>query len=135
MNGGSRVFDSSAIVALLQDEAGAARVELAFQDFGFISAVNLAEVLCRLTRHGETPTTALARLRRFEIVGGSLEVVPFDDGAAARVARLYPLTRPAGLSLGDLACLDLAAQLALPAVTGDHRWTEVELGVPIELFR
>ena len=135
MSGGSRVFDSSAVVALLQDEAGAARVQTAFQDFCYISAINLAEVLCRLSRHGEAPAAALARLRDFEIVGTGLEVIPFDDTAAERVARLYPLTRSAGLSLGDLACLDLAAQLALPALTGDRHWTRVDLGVPVELIR
>ena len=135
MTAGSRVLDASALVALLQDEAGAARVEGALQDFCYMSAVNLAEVLCRLTRHGEEPAEALARLHALEIVGGGLEVVPFDESAAERVARFYPATRAAGLSIGDLACLDLAARLDLPALTGDHDWTRVDLGVPIELFR
>lgn len=40
-----------------------------------------------------------------------------------------------GLSLGDRACLALAMQLQLPAVTGDKAWKKLSLDAEIRVFR
>jgi ribonuclease VapC len=49
-----------------------------------------------------------------------LEVVQFDAELAYQTGLLRTLTRQAGLSLGDRACLVLAQHLALPALTADR---------------
>jgi ribonuclease VapC len=60
-----------------------------------------------------------------------LEILPFTAALAETTARLRSATRQAGLSLGDRACLALAAVLGLPAVTADRIWPD--LGLPIEI--
>ena len=51
------------------------------------------------------------------------------------VARLRPLTREAGLSLADGACLALATTLGSPALTADGAWAELDVGPRIDLIR
>lgn len=127
----SRAFalDSSALLALLRREAGAERV-LAVIEHGVISAVNLCEVLGKLHDLARPRGEIEAVMQTLE-----MEIVPFDDAQAERAAALRPLTRAKGLSLGDRACLALAATRGIPALTGDRAWTEVDTGVTIELFR
>lgn len=56
---------------------------------------------------------------------------------AQRSAELHPLTRGAGLSLGDRVCLALAATLGAPVVTADRGWDAVAgpAGVSIQVIR
>jgi ribonuclease VapC len=65
----------------------------------------------------------------------SCDVIPFDEDAAWYVARLRPLTRHLGLSLGDRACLGLALQLHRTAVTADRSWASLNLDIAIKLIR
>ena len=51
------------------------------------------------------------------------------------IARLRVLTRSAGLSLGDRACLALAQRLGLEAVTAERAWAGLELGVTVRVIR
>lgn len=62
-------------------------------------------------------------------------VFPFTEEDALGVARLRPLTRSLGLSLGDRACLALAQRLSLPALTADASWGALSLGVAVEVVR
>ena len=39
------------------------------------------------------------------------------------------------LSFGDRACLALARRLGLPALTAERAWAELDLGIPVEVFR
>lgn len=48
---------------------------------------------------------------------------------------LRPQTRGFGLSLGDRACLALARQANLPALTADQAWVELRIGVEIRALR
>ncbi len=43
--------------------------------------------------------------------------------------------RPAGLSLGDRACLALARRLGLPVLSADRTWLKVDVGVAVEFIR
>lgn len=123
------VFDSSAILALLHREAGA-DVVLRHAGSAMVSAVNLAEVGARLTDHG------IPELEIRKVVGAvGLEVVNFDESQAYASALLRLRTRGKGLSLGDRACLALALARAVPALTADRIWAELDIGIDIRLIR
>jgi ribonuclease VapC len=64
---------------------------------------------------GETPNERL--------VGGlPTDVHAFDGEAAYAAGELRRLTRSAGLSFGDRACLALAIRLGVRAMTADRAW-------------
>lgn len=125
------ILDSSALVALVLNEPGAERVEKALEDAA-ISAVSLAETVTLFARRGLSPADIHALIDPLR-----LEVVPMDAPRAYAAGLLEPVTRPAGLSLGDRACLALAIERGQPALTGDHAWLRVAaaLKVEVELFR
>lgn len=124
------VLDASALLAVLQGEFGADRVITRLAEAA-ISAVNLAEVLSKLVDHG-VPAAAACEA----VAGLDLKVVAFDGALAQGVAALRASTRAAGLSLGDRACLALAARLGVPAVTADRAWRALRLeGVVVEEIR
>ncbi len=55
------------------------------------------------------------------------EVVDFTEDLAWDAARLRPLTKQYGLSLGDRACLALAIKLNVPALTADKEWSKLKI--------
>jgi PIN domain nuclease of toxin-antitoxin system len=63
--------------------------------------------------------------------------MPALTPAAASARRtsgfLRPATRRAGLSLGERACLALAATLGLPAITADRGWQRVADAVGVQV--
>ena len=122
-------LDASAMLAFLFRESGHESVAAHIEDC-CISAVNVAEVLGRFARDGHDPARVLARLQ-----ATSIESVVFDAGAAAATAALAPVTRSAGLSLGDRACLALARARSIPALTADRTWSRLDLGISIEVVR
>jgi PIN domain nuclease of toxin-antitoxin system len=123
------VLDSSAVLALLHKEPGAALVDEA--QFGSrISSVNYAEVIIKLIVDGLTLREAERALDRF-----GFEVVPADAYAGARAGALEERVRRTGVSLGDKFCLALAEELGWPVLTTDRRWTTLDLGVEIRLIR
>jgi ribonuclease VapC len=125
----SSVLDSSAILAFFQKEPGWETVQAALSD-GIVSSLILAEVVTRLRLNGGTPrqiTTAWDDLQ--------LVVEPFDDRRARIAGLMVDKTRPFGLSLADRACLALALELRLPAMTADRVWRQVQLGVEVVLIR
>lgn len=123
------VFDSSAILALIFDEPGGELV-LSKLPGGMISTLNHSEVVARMVEHGQTFSEAKKIVARMQ-----LEVVPFDRGQAERAAELRASTQGFGLSLGDRACIALAESAGVGALTGDRRWAEAPLPIPIELIR
>ena len=66
-----------------------------------------------------------------------MESVPLSVEQAQLSAALRPATRVAGLSLGDRACLALARERGLPAVTAERRWPEIAeaAGIAVEVTR
>ncbi len=125
------VLDASAVLALLFEEPGADMVR-AHVRAGVIGAANLAEVLAKLSDYG-VPVAEAARA--VTILG--LEVIAMSEAQAQRSAQLRPVTRVAGLSLGDRACLALAAELGAPALTADRSWAAVAeaVGVAVQVIR
>ena len=64
-----------------------------------------------------------------------LEVIPFETEQAYIAGMLRAETRSVGLSLGDRACLALARQLRVPALTADRRWAELDVGIDVQVIR
>lgn len=129
------VLDASALLAHLRDEPGADVVAEAIASGAAISTVNLAEVFSRAADRGDDPAKLAAELIQSGLLDGAITVEPFTAADAIDAARLRPLTRDAGLSLGDRACLALARRLDAPALTADTDWQGVAHGVELHPIR
>jgi len=125
------VLDASAILAVLQAEPGGEIVsEMLRTEVGHVSAVNLSEVVTRLAERGKLEPEIRADIEKLR-----LGTVAFDSEDAYQAGLMRPLTRQAGLSFGDRACLALAQRLGLPAVTADRGWTTLQLPITVQLIR
>ena len=130
-----RCWDASALLAYLRGEPGAEVVSEAIAGGATISTVNLAEALSRSTDNGVILTQLARELTDRGLLDGVIATEPFTVADAIEAARLRPLTRAAGLSLGDRACLALTRRLGGVAMTTDTAWARVELDVPLTLVR
>ena len=124
------VLDASALLVLLKGETGSERVIEALMDGAAISAVNFSEVVAKLREGGMLEEAIHESLDSLE-----LDIVEFDTEFAYQAGLLCPLTKSAGLSLGDRACLALAQNLNLPALTADRAWDGLSLGIRIQVIR
>lgn len=129
------VLDASAFLAYLRDEPGAGEVAEVIGGGATISTVNLAEVLSTAAEHGLDPIDFAGELVRRGLLDGAIAVEPFTSADAIEVGRLRPLTRAAGLSLGDRACLALARRLAVSAYTADTTWSSARLDIELHQIR
>ena len=125
----SFVIDASALLALMFAERGADKV-LGRAQGGYISAVNMVEILAKCAAKGIAGSAVRMQAARLKII-----IVPFSEEAAQIAADLLPDTRPHGLSLADRACLALAKSLELPVLTADRDWAALDVGVEIILIR
>jgi ribonuclease VapC len=125
------VLDASALLALLLAEPGAEKIRAVLADTA-ISAVNFGEVVAHYARNG----IAEAQIRQV-LDPMPMERVPFDAELAYAVGLLLPVTKSAGLSFGDRACLALARRLDCRAMTADRAWSGIaqSAGVEIEFIR
>jgi ribonuclease VapC len=123
------VADASAVIALLIGEPFT-RFDPQRLANASISAVNFSEVLARLLEIGMPDGEAEIAVAKLD-----LRVVAFDEMHARDTARLRSVTRHAGLSLGDRACLALGNRLGSPVVTGDRAWANLDVGVEVVLIR
>ena len=125
------VLDASAVLAFLLRESGGDAVSLRMSEAA-ITTVNLSEVAGYYARVGKAEVDIRAMLAALPI-----ERIEFDSELALDAAMLLPLTQPAGLSLGDRACLALARRLDVPALTADRLWLKVTQasGATVELIR
>lgn len=122
-------LDASAMLALLNQEPGSNPVREALPR-AVISTVNLSEIVTRLTAKG-LPEDEIRDV--LSLLG--LESVPFDEESAIQSGLLYANTHNAGLSSGDRACLTLAKNLNATAITADHAWQSLDIGVRVRLIR
>ncbi|RIH83330.1 PIN domain-containing protein [Calidithermus roseus] len=84
----SVVLDASALLAYLNQEAGAEAVAKQMIGGGFISAVNLAEVYSKVAEWGQDVRLLEQALVHQGLLGGVLEVVPFGPEDVLLVATL-----------------------------------------------
>ncbi|HYG65171.1 MAG TPA: type II toxin-antitoxin system VapC family toxin [Thermoanaerobaculia bacterium] len=123
------VLDASALLAVLHDEPGGDLVE-SLLETAVVSSVNWSEVLQKALER----QTDLRGLRE-DLESLGLEILAFTAAQAERAAQLRSTTRHLGLSLADRACLALAAELELPAITTDRVWQDLALDIEIRLAR
>ena len=112
----SAVLDASAIIALLKNEAGAAKVAAVIADAA-VGVFNHAEVVSHFIRLRSLPVT----------------VLPADEALGWEAGRLRNATSSAGLSLGDRFCLALARRMDVPAYTADTAWTAIAGAVGVKV--
>ena len=126
-----RVFDASAVLALIFGEAGADKAAALVADGdGAISSVNLAEVASRLLDTGYSPRDVDATC-----AGLRLQVLPFTVEDSLAAGHLRTETRSLGLSLGDRCCLAVArAHAKAHVVTADRPWKALK-GFRVTLIR
>lgn len=113
-----RVFDSSAVLAMAFGEPGGNVVaDLMEAGDGLISAVNLCEVLTKLSDRRVDPE-AIEAIR----LDLPIAVVNLTPEQARVAAQLRAQNRSLGLSLGDRCCLALALEHDAEIVTTDRAW-------------
>jgi ribonuclease VapC len=123
------VLDASALLALFQGEPGGDIVQKLVKT-SVMSSVNWSEVIQKsLNRQADVQGL------RGELEALGFRIIPFSAEQAETTARLRSLTRLVGLALRDRACLALACELHLPAVTADGGWKGLDVGVEIQLIR
>lgn len=124
------VLDSSALLALVNQEPGSAQLTPALMRGAIMSSVNAAEVQTKLVASGGDPD----KTWHF-IVSLVSQIEPFNEEHAKAAGTLVQQTKLHGLSLGDRACLALGAALQLPVYTTDQSWSRTKLGIRIHLIR
>ena len=109
------VFDSSALLAFLQGEEGAAHAEEALEAGGACGAANWSEVAQKVRSHGRNWDLASSLLASY---GLRVEAVTVADAEWA--ARRW--VRGEGLSLAARLCLALGDRLDADIWTADQAW-------------
>jgi ribonuclease VapC len=123
------VLDASAVLALLNEEAGGERVEAALAG-SMIGSVNYCEVLGKLIDGGMPEDEARQSV---QLLG--IEIIGFDEESARVAASLRLSTRRLGLSLGDRCCLALGLSRGFPVMTAERVWARVKTPVKVVLIR
>jgi ribonuclease VapC len=128
----SFVLDSFALLAYLQDEPVASRIEKLLENAGkekcllLFSLINLGELLYIIERRGGVAKAqdALALIRQLPI-----EIVPVEEQmvfAAAHIKANYPL------SYADAFAVVVAMEKNASIITGDPEFQSVEALIRIE---
>lgn len=123
------VLDASAVLAVLNGEAGAANVLPKLAD-SVMSLINVVEVGSKLIDRGMSVEAAWEAV---DLLG--IAMMEFDLPQASEATKLRLYTRRTGLSLADRACLALALRNCAIAVTADRAWANLNVGCQVELIR
>ncbi|MBO9577648.1 MAG: PIN domain-containing protein [Microbacteriaceae bacterium] len=110
-----RVFDSSALLAVLFRERGGIEAAALIDEDSWCGAGNWSEVAQKVRSLGADWATAGAALQSM-----GLEVEPVDQIDAERAAELWRAAP--SLSLADRLCLALGERLGAEVVTADRAW-------------
>ena len=123
------VLDASAVLTLLQNEPGAHQVATTLGR-AVISAVNMCEVIGKLSEHGVPLPQIQEALERLD-----LQVIDFNVDQAFIAGLLRVKTKKFGLSLGDRASLGLGQMRRATVVTADRAWKNLSLGIAVRIVR
>jgi PIN domain nuclease of toxin-antitoxin system len=124
------VLDSSVVLAKLLDEPGSDVIDAQALTSGYLSAVNMCEIITKIVERGGSEKQVEDVRSQF-----AARTLPFDTDQAVAAGLLRAATRSAGLSLGDRACLALARTLDAPVLTADRAWAGLDVGIEIEVIR
>ena len=121
----SNVLDASAMLALVQDEPGAAAVRLSLAvpgDRCFAHNVNLCEVYYARTRqHGEADAEVVLRFLINEAGVAPYESPDLDFYWEVGRLRAFATSERLALSLADCFCIATARALGCELLSCDHR--------------
>lgn len=124
------ILDSSALLALLQNETGSAVVEELLGGI-VMSSINISEVASILLDSEMNTEQVMKSIEPFID-----SIIAFDFEHSILCASLRKCTKHLGLSLGDRACISLGIKLELPIYTADKAWTELKMNnIDIRLIR
>jgi ribonuclease VapC len=123
------VLDASALLAFLNQEPGSSVLESLLPQ-SVMSTVNWAEVVAKLQERG-----VWTEQSQFDLEELGITIIAFDLKQALITGALRSLTKSAGLSLGDRACLALGIQLNLPVLTTDRIWAQLDLPIQVQVLR
>ncbi len=112
------VFDSSALIAYLRQEAGSEMMRDHLMAGGACSAANWSEVAQKVRSSGADWAISRALLLTYE-----LSVEPVTQSDAEEAALLW--VAGSGLSLADRLSLALASRLGATAWTADAAWRDL----------
>ena len=121
------VLDASALLALM-DAARGQEAVAAVLPGALLSSVNLAEVVSKLAERGMPAAQAHA-----DALALGIDVVAFDGDLARDAGVLRPLTRAAGLSLGDRCCLALARSRDAAVLTTETSWEAIASAIGVTI--
>jgi ribonuclease VapC len=124
------VLDSSALLAILNQEPGSEQLTPEVLSAAIVGTVNLAEVQTKIVAEGFSSEEAWEA-----VLSPVSEIADFTAQQAKIAGSLVTKTRTLGLSLGDRACLALALTLNATVYTADRSWKNLKLGIPIRLIR
>ena len=123
------LLDTSAVLGYLQQEPGWEIVASEIlAGHASICVVNQTEVLSKLCDKGMSWPDAQKAFSKLALLAE-----PFTADTALEAARLRPLTREHGLSLGDRACLAAARLRQCAVLTGDRDWLLIAIAVGLEI--
>lgn len=126
------IFDASALLALINNEEGANKLEPLIGNI-IMSSVNVSEVAGKVYDILGNEDEEQCKLSIEPFVHSIIE---FDKTQSYLAASLKHKNKHKGLSLGDRACLAMAMQLELPVYTADKVWGELDLpNIKINLIR
>ena len=123
------VVDASALMALLLREPGSDVVAERISK-SVISAVNLAEVLARMSRERISARTLVPKLTAL-----GLAIVDFDQAQAVIASDIREYARGQGVGLADCCCMALAVHQAWPVLTADRTWMKLGFDIDVQLIR
>lgn len=126
------VLDASALLALINNEKGANKVEPLIGNI-IMSSVNVTEVASKVYDILGNDNEEQCRLSIEPFIHS---IIDFDKTLCYIAASLRNQTKHKGLSLGDRACLATALQLKLPVYTADKIWADLEIpNLQLKLIR
>jgi ribonuclease VapC len=117
------IVDASALLALINNEKGADKVEALLGNI-IMSSVNITEVASKIYDLLDSEDEEQCKLAIEPFVDSIIE---FDKAQCYIAALLKNKTKHIGLSLGDRACIATGLQLGLPVYTADKAWSKLEI--------
>jgi PIN domain nuclease of toxin-antitoxin system len=120
-------IDSSALLAMIGNGPGAEVVAAMLPD-AVVSTVSIAEAAAKLTARNFS-TAPLEQA----LADSRVEIAPFSELQARLCEEMRRAAKSRGLSLGDRACLALALDRGLTAITADAAWVGAT-AAPVKLF-